>query len=108
VRAYLHGATDAQVVGEAADGEAATHEVERLRPALVLMDMHMPICNGIEATRRMRALDSCPHIVLFSLHAEPELQTAALAAGADEFYSKRDFVPLVEATLTRLASAAEP
>jgi hypothetical protein len=56
----------------------------------------------------MRALDSCPHIVLFSLHAEPELQTAALAAGADEFYSKRDFVPLVEATLTRLAGAAEP
>ena len=108
VRAYLHGATDAQVVGEAADGDEATNEVERLRPSLVLMDMHMPICNGIEATRRMCALDPRPHIVLFSLHAEPELQHAALAAGADEFYSKRDFVPLVEATLTKLASTLEP
>ena len=105
VRAYLHGATDAQVVGEAEDGDQATREVERLQPALVLMDIHMPGCNGLEAARRMRTLARRPHIVLFSLHAEPELQSAALAAGADEFYYKRDFVPLVEATLAKLASA---
>ena len=104
VRAYLHGATDAQVVGEAADGDEATRAAERLLPALVLMDMHMPLCNGLEAARRMRRLAPRPHIVLFSLHAEPELHTAALAAGADEFYAKRDFVPLVEATLSRLRS----
>jgi two-component system, NarL family, response regulator DesR len=103
VRAYLHGATDAQVVGEACDGDQATREVERLQPSLVLMDIHMPGCNGLEAARRMRKLERRPHIVLFSLHPEPELQSAALAAGADEFYYKRDFVPLVEATLAKLA-----
>src|SRR5262245_2996153 len=102
VRAYLHGATDAHVVGEAADGEQALRAAARLSPTLVLMDMHMPGCNGLEAARRMRKLAQRPHIVLFSLHAEPELQSAALEAGADEFYAKRDFVPLVEATLARL------
>ena len=102
VRAYLHGTTDALVVAEAGDGEQALRAAEQLRPALVLMDMHMPLCNGLEAARRMCSLAPRPHIVLFSLHAEPELQSAALAAGADEFYAKRDFVPLVEATLSRL------
>lgn len=105
VRAYLHGATDAQVVGEACDGEEAARAAERLLPSLVLMDMHMPLCSGLEAARRMRSLAPRPHIVLFSLHAEPELQTAALDAGADEFYAKRDFVPMVEATLSRLRAS---
>jgi DNA-binding NarL/FixJ family response regulator len=65
------------------------------------MDVQMPRCNGIEAAKRMCALEPRPHIVLFSLHADAMIRDAALAAGADEFYGKDEFVAHVADTLER-------
>jgi DNA-binding NarL/FixJ family response regulator len=100
---YLALIGTADVVGEAADGADATEQAERLRPTLVLMDVQMPRCSGIEAAKRMRALEPRPHIVLFSLHADAMLRSAALAAGADELYRKDDFIAHVAETLARCA-----
>jgi DNA-binding NarL/FixJ family response regulator len=63
----------------------------RLQPDLVLMDMVMPGMNGIEATRRIKALKQPPRVVILSLHDNSEYRTAASAMGSDGYISKAEF-----------------
>lgn len=76
-----------QVAGIAHTGEEAIAQVEALRPDLVLMDVAMPVMNGLEATRRIKAQPDAPRIVLLSLH-EIVGNGAASAIGADGFVAK--------------------
>lgn len=55
IKALLAGQKDLEVVGEAADGNEAIGMARKLRPDVILMDLHMPMYNGIEATRLIRA-----------------------------------------------------
>ena len=55
LRSVLDGYADLAVVGEASNGEEAVSMAERLRPALVLMDVNMPRMSGVEATARIKA-----------------------------------------------------
>ena len=88
-----------QVVGCARSGIEALQAVDRLRPDLVLMDLSMPCMGGLEATRRIKALDGAPRVVIVTLYNNPGYQIAARAAGADGFVSKSEFgedlVPLI-------------
>ena len=52
--AILEGETEIEVVGEAEDGREAIKKVEQLQPDVVLLDITMPILNGLEATRQLR------------------------------------------------------
>jgi len=54
IRALLALVADVKVVGEAANGKEALEEVKKLTPDVVLMDLAMPIMNGLESTRRIR------------------------------------------------------
>jgi len=78
------------VVAEAADGEAAIAAVRQHRPAVVAMDVEMPILGGIEATRRIMALPDPPAIIMVSQHTQDDSPAAlaALAAGAADYISK--------------------
>lgn len=80
--ALLETAADLQVVGQAADGEEALRMARELRPEVVLMDLSMPVLDGVEATRRLVAErpDAC--VVVLTSFAEHERVTEALAAGA--------------------------
>lgn len=80
-----------EVVGEAANGLDAIELVEKLNPDLVLMDVQMPGIDGIETTRRIRALPNAPAVVVMSTHESGDYDSVALAAGAVGFVPKSQF-----------------
>ena len=86
LRAVLSTQPGIELVGEAADGEEALSEVERLLPDIVILDIRMPRLDGIEATTRIKQRWPAIRVIAHSL-AE-ELSEEALAAGADAFVPK--------------------
>jgi DNA-binding NarL/FixJ family response regulator len=76
------------VVGTASDGEEAVALVERLRPDVVLMDLRMPRCDGVAATRRLREQGSPTHVVVLTTYADDRSVVEALRAGARGFLTK--------------------
>lgn len=90
IRALLERATDIEVVGEAADGESGFRAVVRDRPDVVLMDIRMPIMDGVTATARIRAdprLDQVAVLVLTTFDADEHV-FEAIRAGARGFLLK--------------------
>ena len=84
----LAGAPGIEVVGQAADGLEAVGLAESLDPDVVLMDVRMPRCDGIEATRRVKALDRGTSVVILTTFDLDEYVFAAFRAGASGFLLK--------------------
>ena len=78
----------AEVVGCARDGREAVRRAMVLTPDVVLMDVHMPVMDGIEAARRLRRLLPAARIVLVSSSTEPGDRKRAANAGAHAFLPK--------------------
>ncbi|MBW3650501.1 MAG: response regulator transcription factor [Actinobacteria bacterium] len=76
------------VVGEAADGEEAIELAEELRPDVVLMDLTMPVLDGVEATRRIRLRRPEVRVVVLTMHADEATMARALRVGADGYLVK--------------------
>jgi two-component system response regulator NreC len=81
-------AGDIEVVGEAANGKEAIEAVSRLRPDVIVMDIAMPIMNGIEATRRIRKEFPEVKILALTQYSEKEHVYPIIEAGAKGFISK--------------------
>lgn len=77
-----------EVVGEAADGAEVVALALRLRPDVVLLDVHMPVINGIEATRRIIANAPDARILILSAYDDEDYVSAALEAGASGYLLK--------------------
>ncbi len=77
-----------EIVGEAADGREAVQCVERLKPALVLMDLSMPRMNGMDAIREIKKRSSATKILVLTVHRAEEYILATLKAGADGYILK--------------------
>lgn len=92
-------------VGEACDGSEAVRLAEALQPDLVLMDVQMPVMNGLDATRAIGDVAHDAHVVLLSTHDSADFEEPAAAAGAASFISKSTFsMDVLEETWARLAS----
>jgi DNA-binding NarL/FixJ family response regulator len=76
------------VVGAAIDGDDAVRQAVALRPDVVLMDLNMPRCNGVEATERLRRLQPDTAVVVLTTYSDDAWVFAALQAGARGFLTK--------------------
>ena len=76
------------VVGEAVDGETAIEMTRDLRPDVLVLDMSMPIVNGVEVTRAVRAASEPPRVLILSAYDDRDYASAALRAGASGYLLK--------------------
>src|SRR5205823_9587210 len=87
-RVLLERGGEVEVVGEAADGAEAIEAVRRLRPDVVLMDIRMPVLDGLEATRRLAADHAATRVLILTTFGLSEYVYEALRAGASGFLLK--------------------
>lgn len=92
LRGFLALQDDVEVVGEAADGEEAVAAVARLAPDVALVDLVMPRVDGLEAIKRIRALDSPTRVIVLTSFTDEDKMLPAVRAGAVGYLLK-DIAP---------------
>ena len=96
LRTRLNAHPHLEIVGIAGDGSKAVALAEELKPDLVVMDINMPVVDGIEATRQMRALVHVPKVVLVT-GEDGDVGANPYEAGADAYLRKSvDLVSLID------------
>jgi DNA-binding NarL/FixJ family response regulator len=88
VRALFNQHPGWTVCGEAENGVEAVDLVRELQPELVVLDVSMPVMNGLQAAAKIRQLSSSTKIVMLSMHNSIYVAQDALEAGADVFLTK--------------------
>ncbi len=88
LRMLLNAHGDIAVVGEASDGNQAIASAQRLQPDVILMDIAMPECNGIEATRQIKRLMPETRVLVLTMHENEEYLFQVLRAGASGYILK--------------------
>jgi two-component system response regulator DegU len=77
-----------EVVGEASDGAEAVRLAGEHGPDVILMDVSMPVLDGVEATRQVRSRPDAPQVVMLTMHADADVVRRALQAGAVGYLTK--------------------
>jgi len=99
LKALLADEASIEVVGEASTGDEAVDQTRRIRPQVVVMDLSMPGSDGLEATRRIAALDLDTNVLVLTVHAEEEYLVPVVQAGASGYLTKtsadRDLVEAI-------------
>src|SRR3984957_1218510 len=88
-RKMLEFEQDLQVIGEAQDGRQAVTQAKKLRPDVVLMDIAMPLLNGLEATRQVLKAVPGTKVVILSAHSDDAYVSNATESGAVGFLLKQ-------------------
>ena len=91
------------VVGEAADGAAAVALAAELAPDVVLLDVGLPVVNGLEAARRIRQLPRPPRILMLSAYNDDDYVRAAVEAGANGYLLKTAHIKDIVAAIRSVA-----
>ncbi|NJD57790.1 MAG: response regulator transcription factor [Anaerolineae bacterium] len=88
LRLLLQLSGELEVVGEAGNGQEAIKQAERLKPDVVIMDLEMPVLDGLLATQEIKQRSLATRIVILSVHSTPANVESAKQAGADAFVQK--------------------
>lgn len=88
IRALLAEQPDIEVIAEVGDGQAAIDAVETMRPDIVLMDLNMPICSGVEATRVIKEQYPETRVMILTVSDEDDELFAAIKSGASGYLLK--------------------
>ena len=78
------------ICGEAENGCDGIEKAAKLRPDLIVIDLAMPVLNGIVATSVLRRLMPAVHIVMFTSFSDPSIKKTAMASGLDAFVDKSE------------------
>ena len=105
-RLILEGQDDLCIAGEASDGAEAVRQVRELAPDVVLMDVRMPVLDGIEATRAIAASGSGAKIIILTTFDLDEYAFAGLQAGASAFLLK-DVAPTELISAVRVVASGD-
>jgi DNA-binding NarL/FixJ family response regulator len=101
VRAMMGG--NYAVCGEAANGQEAVEKAVELKPDLILMDIHMPVMNGIDAAKKIRQAMPGAKILIFSIHDSLQIEAEAKSAGTEGVVCKtaprQDILAAIERVL---------
>jgi DNA-binding NarL/FixJ family response regulator len=90
VSSLLQSRDNFEICGEASNGEEAVQQARQLDPDLIVLDVTMPILDGISAAKRIRKLKPSTPILILSMHEGREVVRAAKLAGAQAFVTKSD------------------
>jgi two-component system, NarL family, nitrate/nitrite response regulator NarL len=102
IRALLDGNFSYEICGEAVNGRDGVDAVLALKPDLVILDLSMPVMNGLEAAREIRRLAPATKIIVYSMHQSPQISKVVQEAGGDAFVSKSDSATDLPKTVKRL------
>ena len=94
----ISSAPDIEVIAEAKDGKEATEKAQKLKPDVILIDIGMPVMNGIEATRIIKKENPKIKVIAVSMHSDRQFVKGVLEAGADGYLLKNcTYRQLIEA-----------
>ena len=103
LRALLEAEGDMAVVGEAETGRQAVLLAKRLRPAVIVMDIAMPLLNGLEATRRIRKAVPTARVLILSAHSDDEYIRQVVMLGAAGYLIKQTSADLLSKAIREVA-----
>jgi len=99
LRRILEAESDIEVIGEAATGRQAVQMTQALQPAVVVMDIAMPLLNGLEATRQIRQLVPAAKVLVLSAHSDDAYIENAMALGAAGYLVKQTSAHMLSAAI---------
>ena len=92
-----------EIVGSVGDGQALLEAAAKLKPDVIVLDISMPVLNGIEAAVKLKESGSTSRVVFLTAHADPDFIKACLATGALGYVFKvrmeRDLLPAIHEAL---------
>ena len=103
LRALLEAEGDIAVVGEAETGRQAVQLAKRLRPAVVVMDIAMPLLNGLEATRRILKAVAATRVLILSAHSDDEYIRQVILLGAAGYLIKQTSADFLSKAIREVA-----
>ena len=100
--------TDLEVVGEAADGETAVRLAAELEPDVILMDLSMPVSDGVQATREIRQQNPDAHVLVLTSFSEHRRIMDALDAGAEGYLLKHSEPEVILSGIRAVMAGGSP
>ena len=92
LRSWLEQHSEWDVCGEAENGKLAVERLQELQPNIVILDLQMPVMNGLEAAREIKRLAPNTALIIFTAHASYQLVREARTHGVSDVVSKCDLL----------------